>query len=71
MNGPVLAVEASSMRPGLALLDAGGALLERWVQDEGLRGTHRLAPRAAEMLAAHGVTPADLLRVAVGTGAGS
>ncbi len=71
MNGAVLAFEASSLRPSVALLDDDGRPLGRWMQAEGLRGTHRLAPEAAALLAAHGLTPGDLLGVAVGTGPGS
>jgi tRNA threonylcarbamoyl adenosine modification protein YeaZ len=70
-DGPVLALEASTLRPGAALLGPGGEPWGCWQQAEGERGTAPLAAAAAELLAARGLSVSDLLGVAVGTGPGS
>lgn len=69
--GPVLGLEASSSRPGVALLDASGAPLDGWTQAEGVSGTAALAAATGALLERHGLGVADLLGVAVGTGPGS
>lgn len=70
-DGPILALEASTLRASAALVDASGRVLGRWDQQPGARGTAALAAAAAALLDQHGVTPADLCGVAVGTGPGS
>ena len=70
-GGPILALEASTLRPGAALLGPAGEPWGRWQQGEGERGTAPLAAAAAELLKARGLQVSDLLGVAVGTGPGS
>jgi tRNA threonylcarbamoyladenosine biosynthesis protein TsaB len=67
----VLALEASTRRPGVALLDAEGALLAGWTPEADVSGTAELAWRAGELLAGAGLAAADLAGVAVGVGPGS
>ena len=50
-SGPVLAVEASSLRPSVALLGPTGESWGRWDAPEGARGTATLAVAAQELLA--------------------
>lgn len=70
-TGPVLALDGSSARPGVALLGPEGQDWGCWQQPEGERGTARLAPVAAELLGQRGLAVGDLLGVAVGMGPGS
>jgi tRNA threonylcarbamoyl adenosine modification protein YeaZ len=71
VNGPVLAIEASSLAPSLALAGPGEEPLGHWQAPEGARGTAMLAAAAAELLDAAGLKAADLMGVVVGTGPGS
>jgi len=70
-GGAVLAVDASSARPCVALLGPADERWGLWEQQPPARGTARLGAAAAELLAARGLRPADLLGFAVGTGPGS
>lgn len=67
--GPVLALDASTLRATAALVGAGEPAV--WIQPEGRRGTADLAPALAELLTGAGLAPADLAGLAVGTGPGS
>ena len=69
--GPVLALEASTLRPSVALLDAAGGDAGRWMAATAAVGTADLAPAAAALLAAGGCRVADLAGIVVGTGPGS
>lgn len=69
--GPILAIEASTLRAGVALLGPAGERWGLWTQGPGQRGTAPLAPAIAELLGARGLAAADLAGVAVGTGPGS
>ena len=71
MSGPILALEASTLRPSAALLGPSGERWGQWSQDEGRRGTADLAPAVAALLAARGLRAGDLGGVAVGLGPGS
>jgi tRNA threonylcarbamoyl adenosine modification protein YeaZ len=71
MSGPVLALEASSLRPSAALLDGAGDLLGSWAQLAGVRGTAALGAGVGELLDRHGLAVGDLLGVVVGLGPGS
>ncbi len=70
-RGPVLALDASTLRPGAALLGPDGETWGAWQQEEGLLGTAPLGKAVAELLSARGLRAADLLGVVVGTGPGS
>ncbi len=70
LDGPVLAVDASA-RPVVALVGPAGEPWGVWEQEPGRRGTAELAVRAAALLEARGLGPADLAGVAVGIGPGS
>jgi tRNA threonylcarbamoyl adenosine modification protein YeaZ len=67
----MLALEASTATPGVALLGPGGEPWGAWSQAPGLRGTTHLAVAAGALLVSRGLAPVDLLGVAVGTGPGS
>jgi len=67
--GPILALDASTLRATAALVGAGEPRV--WLQPGGLRGTADLAPALAALLEAAGLAPRDLAGVAVGTGPGS
>lgn len=69
--GPVLAIEASTLQAGAALVGPRGERWGQWTQSAGERGTAPLAPAVARLLAERGLTPADLAGVVVGTGPGS
>jgi tRNA threonylcarbamoyl adenosine modification protein YeaZ len=71
VSGPILAIEASSLSPSLALAGPGEQPLGHWQSPEGTRGTAGLAAAAAELLDAAGLRAADLLGVVVGIGPGS
>ncbi len=71
VRGPVLALEASTLRAGAALLSPGGEPWGGWQQAEGESGTAPLAAAVARLLAARGLRVADLLGLAVGIGPGS
>lgn len=70
-GGAVLALDASTLRAAAALVGSDGAVLGRWRQAEGERGTASLAPAVARLLQDQGLAPGDLLGLAVGTGPGS
>lgn len=70
-DGPVLALEASSLEPSVALLGPGGERLGSWRQPAGVRGTAGLAQAAGALLERHGVPAAALGGVCVGIGPGS
>lgn len=70
-GGPVLGLEASTRRPGVALLDGAGALLDRWMPEADVTGTAELALRAQGLLRSAGLAVTDLGGVAVGVGPGS
>lgn len=69
--GPILALDASTLRAGVALLGPAGERWGAWQQEAATRGTAALAPAIAQLLAARRLEVADLLGVAVGTGPGS
>jgi len=69
--GPILAVDASTLRASAALLGPGDADWGRWLQAEGERGSASLAPAVAELLAARALGPEQLEGFVVGTGPGS
>ena len=71
LGGPFLALEASTLRPSVALLGPAGEPWGQWMQERGQRGTAPLAPALAELLAARGLTAAGLAGVVVGLGPGS
>jgi tRNA threonylcarbamoyladenosine biosynthesis protein TsaB len=71
LGGPFLALEASTLRPSVALLGPGGERWGQWMQAEGQRGTAPLAPALAELLAARGLPASGLAGVVVGLGPGS
>jgi tRNA threonylcarbamoyl adenosine modification protein YeaZ len=71
IRGPVLAIDASSRRPTVALLGPGGEEWGRWTQPEGKRGTADLAVQAARLLEERRLGVPDLHGVAVGIGPGS
>jgi len=71
VSGPILALEASTLRPSAALLGPSGERWGQWTQAEGRRGTADLAPAVAALLAARGLRAGDLGGVAVGLGPGS
>lgn len=76
-NGPglardaVLAIEASSLRPSIALCGPGDERLGHWEAPLGSRGTAELAAAVSALLKARNLRAADLLGVAVGIGPGS
>lgn len=70
-SGPVLALDASTLRACAAVVSVDGGLLAHWRQPEGQRGTADLAPAVADLLAQTGCSARDLAGVAVGTGPGS
>lgn len=70
-TGPVLALDASTLRPCVALLGPGGEPWGAWQPEQPEPGTARLAPAVASLLAARRLRAADLLGVAVGVGPGS
>jgi tRNA threonylcarbamoyl adenosine modification protein YeaZ len=67
----VLALEASTLRPGAALLGPDGERWGCWTEPSGRRGTATLAAAAGELLSAAGLSARELLGVVVGTGPGS
>ena len=69
--GPILALEASTLRASAALLGPAGEPWGEWQQDEAQIGTAALAAAAGRLLEARGLRAADLLGVAVGLGPGS
>ena len=71
LAGPFLALEASTLRPSVALLGPAGERWGQWMQAQGQRGTAPLAPAIAELLAARGTSVAALAGVVVGLGPGS
>ena len=70
-SGPILAMDASSVQPTVALLGPADEAWGHWVQKAGLRGTRELAVRASELLQARELAVGDLGGVAVGIGPGS
>ncbi len=70
-GGPVLALDASTLRPCVALLGPDGQPWGAWQPERPEPGTARLAPAVAELLAARGLRAGDLAGVAVGVGPGS
>ena len=70
-NGPVLALEASTLQASAALLGPEGEPWGEWRQDQAQTGTAALAAAAGRLLEARGLRAADLLGVAVGLGPGS
>ena len=70
-TGPVLALEASTLRASAALLGPDGEPWGEWSQAEAQTGTAALAAAAGRLLDARGLRAADLLGVAVGLGPGS
>jgi len=68
---PLLAIDASSSRPTVALTGPAGEPWGCWTQEAGRRGTAELAVRAGELLQARGLAVTDLGGVAVGIGPGS
>lgn len=70
-RGPVLALEASTLRAGAALLSPDGEPWGCWLQAEGEPGTAPLAAAVARLLSERGLRVADLLGIAVGVGPGS
>jgi tRNA threonylcarbamoyladenosine biosynthesis protein TsaB len=71
LGGPFLALEASTLRPSVALLGPGGERWGQWMPAQGQRGTAPLAPAISELLAARGTSVAALAGVVVGLGPGS
>jgi tRNA threonylcarbamoyl adenosine modification protein YeaZ len=71
VSGPVLALDASTLRCAAALVGEDGSELGSWTQVAGVMGTAALAPAVEALLVAAGVAPGDLAGVAVGTGPGS
>lgn len=69
--GPVLALDASTLRACAALLAADGTPWGCWQQPADEPGTAPLAAGIAELLAARGLRAPDLLGLAVGIGPGS
>ena len=69
--GPVLALDASTAAASVALIGPAGEPWGVWKQAAGLRGTTHLAVAAGALLAARGLSPAELAGVTVGTGPGS
>ena len=64
-TGPILAIDASSARPTVALIGPDGEPWGLWTQEAGRRGTAILAVRAGELLEARSLAVADLGGVAV------
>ena len=71
LGGPFLALEASTLRPSVALLGPGGERWGQWMQAQGQRGTAPLAPALADLLAARRLPASGLAGVVVGLGPGS
>jgi tRNA threonylcarbamoyladenosine biosynthesis protein TsaB len=69
--GPVLALDASTLRPGVALLGPDGQPWGCWQPALPEPGTANLAGAVADLLEARGLAVRDLLGVAVGVGPGS
>jgi tRNA threonylcarbamoyladenosine biosynthesis protein TsaB len=69
--GPVLALEASTLRASAALLGPAGEPWGEWQQEQPQIGTAALTAAAGRLLEARGLRVADLLGVAVGLGPGS
>jgi len=70
-SGPALALEASTLHLGVALVGPDGEPWGLAVTPPGSRGTALLASAARELLDARGLQVRDLLGVVVGTGPGS
>lgn len=70
-SGPVLGLDASTLRAGVALLGPAGEPWGSWQPSEPVAGTAGLAGQVARLLAERGLAVADLLGVAVGVGPGS
>src|SRR5262249_21393315 len=71
VSGPVLALEASTLRASAALLGPDGEPWGEWRQEEAQIGTAAVAAAAGRLLEARNLRVADLLGVAVGLGPGS
>lgn len=68
---PILALDASSARPSVALTGPDDEPWGLWTQEAGRRGTAELAVHAGGLLDARGLSVADLGGIAVGIGPGS
>jgi len=67
----LLALEASTLRPSVALVGPQGERCGHWTQAEPARGTASLAPAVGELLAAAGLALPQLAGIVVGLGPGS
>lgn len=70
-RGPVLALEASTLRASAALLGPDGEPWGGWLQPPGKPGTAPLAAAVAGLLSDRGLRVRDLFGIAVGVGPGS
>lgn len=70
-DGPILALDASTLSASAVLAGPGDTAWERWEQAPGTRGTAELAAALADLLAARDLSPGDLAGLVVGTGPGS
>jgi len=70
-DGPILAVDASTLRASAALLGPDDADWGRWLQPDGERGSASLAPAVEALLGARGLRADQLAGLVVGTGPGS